>query len=309
MHLTRRGRVVAAAGTALAVVAGVVALVVTRGPAPVLVERCRAATAERAVWLDPDQMANAATIAGIAVRRGLPPHAATIALATAMQESKLRNLEFGDRDSLGLFQQRPSQGWGTVQQVRDPVHATNAFYDRLVKVRGYRTLEVTSAAQRVQRSGYPEAYAVHEADARALASVLTGQSPAGVTCQLRAARADAGGKVEDEPAAARQKALKAVQEALARESAGAVVQTVDASRGLRLVPRPSDPKRSWALASWSVASAQRFGISRVYADGRVWRRSRPDAGWQPVAKGDPGVPAGSSEVLVLRQDVNPTALP
>ena len=67
----------------------------------------------------------------------MPAHAATIALATALQESKLYNLHGGDRDSLGLFQQRPSQGWGTRGEILDPVHATNAFYDALARVPGY----------------------------------------------------------------------------------------------------------------------------------------------------------------------------
>ena len=93
------------------------------------------------------------------MRRGLPARAASIALATAYQESKLRNLDHGDRDSLGLFQQRPSQGWGTAKQIQDPYYATNAFYDALVKIDGYQTMRITEAAQEVQRSGFPEAYA------------------------------------------------------------------------------------------------------------------------------------------------------
>ena len=113
----------------------------------------------------------------------MPARAATIALATAYQESKLYNLESGDRDSLGLFQQRPSQGWGSPEQVLDPYYATNAFYDALAEVDGYETMEVTDAAQEVQRSGFPEAYADHEADARVLASALTGNSPRAFSCR------------------------------------------------------------------------------------------------------------------------------
>ena len=136
------------------------------------------------VVLTATQARNASLISAIAVRRGMPAHAATIALAAALQESKLYNLRGGDRDSLGLFQQRPSQGWGTPAQILDPVHATNAFYDALDRVPGYADLPVTVAAQRVQRSGYPSAYAVYESDARALASALTGFSPASFTCHL-----------------------------------------------------------------------------------------------------------------------------
>ena len=85
----------------------------------------------------------------------MPARAASIALATAYQESKLYNIDYGDRDSVGLFQQRPSQGWGTVAQLTDPEFATNAFYDALAKVDGYREMEITVAAQEVQRSGLP----------------------------------------------------------------------------------------------------------------------------------------------------------
>ena len=102
--------------------------------------------------------------------------AVSIALATAFQESKLRNLNHGDRDSLGIFQQRPSQGWGTKAQVRDPYYASNAFYEVLAKIDGFQTMRITEAAQKVQRSGYPEAYEEHAEGARALASALTSSS-------------------------------------------------------------------------------------------------------------------------------------
>ncbi len=143
---------------------------------------CTAVASGRTVTLDAEQAGNAAIITGVAVKRKLPARAATIAIATALQESKLRNLTYGDRDSLGLFQQRPSQGWGTKAQVTDPVYAANAFYDVLVKIEGYRSLSVTKAAQKVQRSAFPSAYADHEADARVLASALSGNSAAAFTC-------------------------------------------------------------------------------------------------------------------------------
>ena len=134
------------------------------------------------VDLSTEQAENATTIVAVGVRRGLPARAASIALATAYQESKLRNLDHGDRDSLGLFQQRPSQGWGTAAQIQDPYYAVNRFYDALVKVDGYQTMRITEAAQEVQRSGFPEAYEDHAADGRALASALTGYSRARFSC-------------------------------------------------------------------------------------------------------------------------------
>src|ERR1700712_2787052 len=161
----------------VAVVAGVgVAFLRGSGPLPDP-EGCSATLGAYQVDLSTEQAENATLIAAIGVRRGLPARAVSIALATAYQESKIRNLRHGDRDSEGLFQQRPSQGWGTSAQVQDPYHATNAFYDALQKIPGYKTMRITEAAQKVQRSGYPEAYEAHAPDARTLASVLTGYSP------------------------------------------------------------------------------------------------------------------------------------
>ena len=115
-----------------------------------------------AATLNEEQRQNAATIIGVARQKGTPPRAWLVALATAMQESTLRNINYGDRDSLGLFQQRPSQGWGTPAQVLDPVYSTGIFLDRLLQVPGWERLPVTVAAQTVQRSAFPAAYAKWE---------------------------------------------------------------------------------------------------------------------------------------------------
>jgi hypothetical protein len=123
--------------------------------------------------LTTEQVGNARTIAAVGRDRGLPEQAVVIALATAMQESRLRNLDYGDRDSLGLFQQRPSQGWGTPEQVQDPVYAAGKFYDGLVRVPGWDTRRLTDAADAVQRSAFPEAYQQHQELAQQLAATLT----------------------------------------------------------------------------------------------------------------------------------------
>jgi cell wall-associated NlpC family hydrolase len=107
---------------------------------------------------------------GIAMR--VPEQGQVVALATALQESGLRNLAHGDRDSLGLFQQRPSQGWGTAEEIRDPVHAAKSFYKALLAVPGWQQLTVAQAAQRVQKSALPDAYAKWEPLARALQRAL-----------------------------------------------------------------------------------------------------------------------------------------
>lgn len=100
-----------------------------------------------------------------------------MALATALQESRLRNLDYGDRDSLGLFQQRPSMGWGTPDQIRDPVYSSTKFYEGLLGTAGWQQMTITQAAQAVQKSGYPDAYAQWEPLSRALQKAITAILP------------------------------------------------------------------------------------------------------------------------------------
>ncbi|MEV0386878.1 C40 family peptidase [Nonomuraea sp. NPDC050643] len=123
--------------------------------------------------LDIEQQTHATLIIQIAIERGLPARAAVITVATALQESQLRNLHYGHLDSLGLFQQRPSQGWGTPEKVLDPRYAISIFYDRLVKVPRWEQLPLTRAAQAVQRSGRPDAYAPWEPLAQRTVDALT----------------------------------------------------------------------------------------------------------------------------------------
>jgi hypothetical protein len=130
------------------------------------------------VALDADQAKNATTIFNVGSGRNLPPRAMAIAIGTAMQESKLHNLNYGDRDSVGLFQQRTSQGWGSVEQIMDPQYSAGKFYDALIKVPGWQTLPFTQACQKVQRSGFPNAYAKWESMANSATDALikSGQS-------------------------------------------------------------------------------------------------------------------------------------
>ncbi|MFE1764668.1 C40 family peptidase [Streptomyces angustmyceticus] len=109
-----------------------------------------------------EQVPNAKAIQATGVAMHIPARGQVVALATALQESGLRNLTHGDRDSLGLFQQRPSQGWGTASEILDPVHASTKFYEGLQKVSGWQSLSVAQAAQAVQQSGFPQAYAKWE---------------------------------------------------------------------------------------------------------------------------------------------------
>jgi cell wall-associated NlpC family hydrolase len=136
----------------------------------------------------PDQLANAQTIYAVGVGLGLPAQAEVIALSTAMQESGLQNLAYGTGASLGLFQQQVGMGWGTAAQIMDPVYASRSFYLRLTQVPGWQSLPVTVAAQAVQRSAFPGAYAKWQADATTLVMSFAGAagSLAGTsaTCQV-----------------------------------------------------------------------------------------------------------------------------
>ena len=231
-------------------------------------ERCVFVAADREVSLTPEQAANAATIAGVAVRRELPPRAATIAITTAIQESKLRNLQYGHADSLGLFQQRPSQGWGTPEEVTDPVHASESFYDALVQVDGWETGIVTEVAQEVQRSAFPDAYADHEWEGRILASVLTGQETDGTVmgCRLRGA----GGTGSAQAVSAK-----------ASAQLGVTASAVEGSMVRFDLP---DAASAWSVGTWAVSHADAEDVVRVTVDGREWRRTRDGLRWHDAAE-------------------------
>ncbi|WP_179500086.1 hypothetical protein [Streptomyces sp. WZ.A104] len=224
------------------------------------------------------QAANAATISAVGTTRGMPERAVTIALATALQESTLRNIDYGDRDSVGLFQQRPSQGWGTVEQIMDPVYSAGKFYEHLAEVPGYSRLPLTVAAQRVQRSGFPQAYAKHEPDAALLAAALTGRKPAVLNCTPSTATADGPG----DAAQVRTELVRAFGKKVlptAKTAGASASATVSVP-----VPATTDragskaaPRRGWELAHWAVAHSEALRIERVsYAD-RVWDAS---SGWR-----------------------------
>ncbi|MFI7297953.1 heavy metal transporter [Streptomyces sp. NPDC050121] len=247
----------------------------------------------------PEQAVNAATIAAVGTDRAMPERAVAIALATAIQESGLRNLAHGDRDSLGLFQQRPSQGWGTEQQVTDPAYAANIFYEHLAKVRGYTELPLTVAAQRVQRSGYPEAYAKHEPDATVLAAALTGTSAATLTCDGRAGATTSTGPAAVRAALARDFRRAARQEASAAQSdsaaegastAGAKTPVMETSGRTVTLPVSEDTtgggrsagECGWQLAHWAVANASALRIERVSYAGREWVSGNTDSKWRAI---------------------------
>ena len=128
------------------------------------------------VTLEAAQVANARTIRDVGVALAVPAQGQAVAVATAMTESTLRNLDHGDADSVGLFQQRPSAGWGSVAQIMDPVYASTKFYRALLDVPDWQNLPLTVAAQRVQRSAFPDRYAAWETLAVALVGSFAGQA-------------------------------------------------------------------------------------------------------------------------------------
>jgi hypothetical protein len=248
-----------------------------------------------------EQTMNAATIAAVGTGRGMPERAVTIALATALQESQLVNIQHGDLDSLGLFQQRPSQGWGTKKEILDPTYAAGVFYEHLSKVDDYRKLPLTVAAQRVQRSGYPEAYAKHEPEATLLSAALTGQAAATLTCQglpdttqanvgpdaVRAALVrDFGRTVLKETGAevtGGGSTSKGKSKAKAKSTPAPSASATGGSSTVTLPVRSGSTRTGWQLAHWAVANSSELHIERVSYAGREWAAGSADDPWHSTA--------------------------
>lgn len=218
----------------------------------------------RRLRLSGEQMANAATIAAVGLRRHLPEQAIVVALATALQESGLENLPYGDRDSLGLFQQRPSQGWGTTEQIMDPRYAAERFYAALERVRGWERMRVTDAAQAVQRSAFPEAYQKWAADAALLAGALAGRTEGAVTCS-----------VLRRPAVRGSAAATALADQLILDWGRLTTATPAEMLGVA-VP-VADVRSGWQYAHWLVSHAADHGVKRVEYGGLRW--TARDGAW------------------------------
>jgi hypothetical protein len=207
--------------------------------------------------IDTGQAAVASTMVGVVTERDLPERAAVLVLAAGLQESKLRNLppDAGDRDSVGVLQQRPSQGWGSPAQLNDLHYATGKFLDALVKVPNWQGEDLADAVQAVQISADGSAYAKHEGEAQSLADALLGKTPAGISCEF---------ETPTKVAPARTVA--------AQVRADLPVNTPHATgRTVRV------PGAAWQTAAWFVANANRLGIEQVSYDGKTW--SRTD-GWK-----------------------------
>jgi hypothetical protein len=245
-------------------------------PIKLPVQQCVVTAGGDTAILDPGQMANAATISAVGIRRGLPTQAVTVALTTALQESKLQNLTGGDRDSIGLFQQRPSQGWGSAEQIADPHYSARKFYDALGKIKGWQQMTVAKAAQAVQHSAEGSAYQRWESKATVLASALAGDVPGAVACTIT-----------DQPAARGAAAASALAEGVAAD--WGQVRTLADSGVLGLALAVTDPRAGWQYAHWLVSHAAdqnvqsvRFGDQRWTAKDGTWSKATGDPTGDPT---------------------------
>ncbi|MGI5215632.1 hypothetical protein [Plantactinospora sp. CA-290183] len=281
-----RARSMVAAGVALAAVAGFGLYLGARELGDTLtlprISRGCVVEADGRVALNAEQMANAATIAAVGIRRKMPEQAVVVALATAFQESQLHNLAGGDRDSIGLFQQRPSQGWGTPEQIRDPRYAATKFYNALRKVRGWESMEVTVAAQAVQRSAFPRAYQQWADDSAVLTRALLGNATGAVACSGEREPVLRGTAATTALTAGLRLDWGRLETAAAAELVGLTVATADAQAG-------------WRYAHWLVSHAGDHGVRRVrYAD-LQW--TADEGTWAPVRDAPPSTDRVVAEVF------------
>jgi len=227
---------------------------------------CTAGAGRAAVALDPEQAQIAATIAGVAHQRRMPSRAVTVAYAAAMQETHLHNLDYGDRDSVGIFQQRPSEGWGPASKLINPVYASTKFFQALTRVRDYRHLPVYKAAQAVQHSADGYAYEQYQHMAVRLTAAFTGASPRAVWCWSPGSN---GGTAQF--AAARRALVQTFGSLPAHNSALA-------GDAPSLLVRASQADIGWAVASWLVTHAGQYALRDVSYAGFQWRASS-GGGW------------------------------
>lgn len=314
----RSWRLLATGVTVLALLVGGAYYAVQHGLGPLPdPKHCLAKVDGYTVEMSTEQAENASIIAAVAERRGLPARAISIAIATAYQESKLRNLDSGDRDSVGLFQQRPSQGWGTVKQIRSPYYATNAFYDALVKVDGYQYMEITKAAQEVQRSAFPDAYAAHERDGRTIASAMSGYSPAAFTCTADAVDL-ASQDITGSGLTPRAETVRAdIQKAFGDlpmggfEPGGVTTGHMTGSahyegRAVDVFFRPvsaDNTRTGWVLAHYLVANASRLEIAHVIFDAKIWSAGpKSGGGWRTFDPNLSGNETAPTKAILLHRD-------
>jgi hypothetical protein len=281
--------------TALLSVLAVGGYLVVRAFAPVIApvltgSGCVATGDHQSILLDTEQGSIAATIAGVAHQKAMPRLAVTIAYATAMQESKLHNLSYGDLDSVGVFQQRPSEGWGPRRDLEDPIYATSKFFRALKAIPGYRKMPVSQAAQAVQHSADGAAYTQYEKMAAAMTPAFTGQRGHAVYCWSGSAsrapadlsRISSGLGTTFGTAVAREATDQ-------RDSRGSVADGTSTQMQVRI----EAPRLGWEVATWLVTHASTYHIHQIRFAGYQWRAAASNKGWVR----DAGAPPEGTLVL------------
>lgn len=263
-----------------------------------------------ALGLSAEQIQGAATIVQISRSLKIPPGGIVVALTTALQESSLINLPSGDRDSRGFFQQRPSSGWGTVQEIMNPTKSVSAFYGvakhthnlGLLDIKGWQSMGVGAAAQAVQRSAYPDAYADDEPKARRLLAQLS-HTPAGiVSCgSVGAMECPPSGSAAEkglEPDSLR--AIRCVHQRWSKITAWGGVgdrpSNVDDDHQTGRAVDVMIPgyrsavgkKLGGDIAAWVIANRKELGVKYVIWQARIWSEQRAKEGWRAC-----GTPAAS----------------
>jgi hypothetical protein len=233
---------------------------------------CQAGIGVNAVGLDFGQAADAATIAGVAAKKHLPSKALTIAYATALQESKLENPSYGDRDSVGVFQQRPSEGWGTTAELEDPAFAAGAFFRALVKIPHYLSLPVYQAAQDVQRSADGSAYQQYSQTGATLAADFTAR-PHAVTCWYQPAAKTASGPNLSG-------AARGLDDTFGVPGEGGALKRVSRVRSADSELISARSGSGWTVADWLVTNAKTYGITQVSYGGYRWAAGLGETSWQ-----------------------------
>jgi hypothetical protein len=269
-----------ATAAAVALIAALALLAIVRHVAPALLmgSGCSADANGQLIPLDTGQAGIASTIAGVARQDAMPRRAVTVAYAAALQESKLQNLHYGDRDSVGIFQQRPSQGWGPTRRLENPVYATTKFFAALATVPRYRRIPVYRAAQDVQHSADGVAYSQYQQTAASLATAFTGTAPHAVWCWY-------GG-----PATGPARLTAAARELTKTFGPLAEHRAADPVLAVHV----TSARDGWAVAAWVVSHAGAYGIRGVRYQDYLWTTASGNKGWtREPARGRAAAPPGS----------------
>ncbi|MFW6034025.1 MAG: M23 family metallopeptidase [bacterium] len=263
---------------------------------------CEPGQPEAIGGLDAEQTRHAGIITAVGQSAGVSPFGLQVALATAMQESQLRNLPYGDRDSVGLFQQRPSAGWGTPDQLMDPVYAAQAFFGGptgpnsgeppgLLDIDGWADMTLAEAAQAVQKSAYPDAYAAWEDEATTWLGDLLAAGGGSCTPGGGLSCPPTGLPAEDGLTPDAQRVLRCIATTFPQistfhgvgdrpnESDHPSGRAVDA-----MIPDwvlPAGNELGWQVAEWVQANHVCLGVTYVIWDAQIWSADRASDGWRP----------------------------